>query len=221
MTNLKAYVWQEEDEGTGGVVFAKSGVEARRLGASQFGGGDFNEGAARRAPWADAYVATKHVPLDVMLDNGWWFDCYQCGERISEDHESDDGSEQSPIEAGHATFCTPRCLHLWGWEKIETDRASANCIEELKANLLAKAPGVTITDDKPHVYVRFEFMKPIVQQAIISFTFPGCAIGVGRYRFDKAGEEPHLTICAGDQAAWDAWRAEVKSPLPLKDHDNG
>jgi hypothetical protein len=33
-------------------------------------------------------------------------------------------------------------------------------------------------------------------------------IGPGAFRFDKVGEEPHVTVFAGDLDAWNAWRAD-------------
>lgn len=205
---IKAYTWQDHDKGTGGVVFAKSSVEARRKGASIYGNGDFNDGYARRAKWADAYVSLDRVPLEVMLDAGWWMTCAHCETRIpDEDGEDEDGKPKNPISAGHLDFCCSDCLQLWGWEKVERARAEATTTEWLKARLLEKIPGVTVTDDKAHVYIKFDNGKPVAHQGIISFTFPGCNVGAAHYRFDKAGDDPHVTVCNGDLAAWDSWRA--------------
>ena len=85
---IKAYIVQEEDEGTGGVVFAKTNAQARRIGAHEYGDGDWDSVVCRRAPWADEYVAAGHVPTRAYLQMGWYWECTGCELRMSEDAEA-------------------------------------------------------------------------------------------------------------------------------------
>jgi len=96
---LRAYSVTEEDEQTGGIVFARSSAESRRIGSSKFGDGDFNWGQARRAQWADRY-APGPVPTLVMLANGWWFTCASCERRIVDSADVDDA--ESEVSSEHA-----------------------------------------------------------------------------------------------------------------------
>lgn len=212
---LKAYSVQEEDEGTGGIVFARSSAEARRNGSCIFGDGDFNWGKARRTPWADQY-APGPVPQLVMLDHGWWFHCNGCGVRIGDDEQEDENGdpiEQKPIEVGTAIYCTTECRERHLVDRAEATRVQDEAKESLRAELLRRVPGAEIADDDPHRPHHAHATKVdgryVLKQVIIYFTFPGCKAGKATFRFDEIGQEPQVYICNCDLEAWNAWREQV------------
>lgn len=82
MTDLKAYACMEPYENTGAVIFAKSNIEARRWGADEFHDGELAGMIVNRAPWADKYGSRNKVPISVMVDNGWHFECCWSGVTI-------------------------------------------------------------------------------------------------------------------------------------------
>lgn len=213
---LIAYCVQEQDENTGGFVFARSSAEARRLGSSQFGSGDFDWGLARRAQWADKY-APGPVPKLAMVDAGWWFECHGCGIKIESeilDPETGDVLDLTPVEYGSAIYCSEDCRTDRLDEQRQRRFEEAVAISELSARLASTIPGIEIINDQenltPHAYVVKANGEWQPQQCVVAFRFPGCKIGAGQYRYDKIGEEPHITICNGDREAWDAWRASQK-----------
>lgn len=213
---LVAYCVQEQDENTGGFVFARSSAEARRLGSSQFGSGDWDWGLARRAQWADKY-APGPVPKLAMVDAGWWFECHGCGIEIRDemrDPETDDALDLTPVEYGSAIYCSEDCRTKHLEEQRQRRLEEAVAIADLSARVAAIVPGIEIVNEPesmyPHAYVVKSNGQWACQQCVVSFRFPGCKIGPGRYRYDKVGAEPQVTICAGDREAWDAWRASQK-----------
>ncbi len=81
----RAYAVLEDSESTGGIVFARSNVEARRIGAAIYHDGEFSGRHCNRVPWADAYEPEGNVPASVCIDNGWHFECCGCGANIDSD----------------------------------------------------------------------------------------------------------------------------------------
>lgn len=213
---LKAYSVQEEDENIGGIVFAKSNVEARRRGSSMFGDGDFNWGRATRAPGFDRY-APGPVPFVAMFESGWWQECHGCGCRIAQDEYDDEGGEIEfdIVEVGSAVYCRPSCRDNRLAERAEIARIEKIVIDELIERLLRAMPGAVVSGPS-HVYVPFGGWPHRVEQASIGFTFPGARIGFGTFRFDKLGEKPYVTICGGDRVAFYAWQ-EAGYPPHLMD----
>ena len=55
MAKMKAYAVTEEDENTGGIIYAEHNIVARRLGANEYADGEIAYVSCRRAPWADEY----------------------------------------------------------------------------------------------------------------------------------------------------------------------
>lgn len=85
VVSLKAYACLEPYENTGGIVFAKSNIEARRRSADEYHDGDIGGMSVKRAPWADKYGAAHKVPILDMTDHGWRFECQLTGVIIESD----------------------------------------------------------------------------------------------------------------------------------------
>ena len=107
-----AFAVQEDTEGTGGIVFSRSSIEALRKGASTFGDGDIHGWSARRAQWADSFAATGEVPMAVAVECGWWSECHGCGRTISQDDLDERGLPASGVigSLAGATYCCQQCV---------------------------------------------------------------------------------------------------------------
>lgn len=177
---LKAYVVQEEDELTGGVVFARFHAEARRNGAGMYGDGDWESVMCYRAREFDAY-APGPVPALVMIQHGWWLECGHCNKRISEDDIQD--RQLRPVELGETAYCSPWC-RLDDVEKRGQHRAH----EKLGAVMAAQhlPPFCTVTNG-----AIFSDMGRRVLGA--HFTYPGdtSPAGSGTWR---ASDPSHVSI---------------------------
>lgn len=79
MTEFKAYSCMETEEYIGAVIFAKSNLEARKIAANEFNDGHLGGLTVKRAPWADEFGARHLIPISVMVDHGWHFECTWSG----------------------------------------------------------------------------------------------------------------------------------------------
>jgi hypothetical protein len=195
------------------IVFANRGASAVVKGANALDV-DKDEVEVQRIKWADSY-APGPVPLLARVENGWWMECAGCAVRIEGDFvaydENDSERELSPVERADGLFCTAECMAAHDEEKRQRKVAEAALVEGLSARLKALVPEAEITTTHAYVYPRNGMWE--LSQGVIYFRFPGCKIGDATYRFDKPGEEPHVGVCQGDLAAWNAFRDLHPSPL--------
>lgn len=73
---MQAYIWDDEDNECGYIIYACCAVEARHK-VSIHKNIKFKNVRVRRAPWLDTYCG-KDIPAKVMLEHGWWVLCQQC-----------------------------------------------------------------------------------------------------------------------------------------------
>lgn len=200
---MKAFLVQETDDFTGGIVFAKTNAQARRQGADEFANGDFYSVTCRRASWADQYESTT-VPKLAYIANGWTYDCCGCGKRIEDDVEED----LDPVEHEHFIYCTPACRDRDMVERTEAAALEQMALAYEKTRLLKSVPTVTITSE--HVYSITYHGNRHIKQLILNFTFPKAKHGGGEWRFDNIGEKPVLKVSQGDLPAWYEFRDNSK-----------
>ncbi|WP_434990089.1 hypothetical protein [Xanthomonas melonis] len=194
--NLKAYQVDNYDQSV--LIFDTSSVAARRRGAVEMDC-DFSEvEACRRQPALDAYAPGPVPPL-VMIDNGWWFECGNCGCRIDEESVEDEGLQ--PIEAGAFVFCSRAC---WAERAAQTRRREA-AVAAICEVVQTQFPQAEII--RAHV-CDFRLEKADPHGGILSscdFRLPGLQ-HVQSYRFREG-----YFIAQGDIAEFDAlYRSGVK-----------
>lgn len=220
-----AFTVQEDTEGTGGIVFAKTNAQARRQGAGEFGDGDFNSVTCRRAPWADQFAEQGWVPVRAYIDAGWWWHCTGCEKRISHDAEfegepdwtADDIVEEKRGVAYHNAACQAADIAYQAERVRRQDRA----IARLKAVVARRFPDVVFSEKRPggmNPHHAFACRGPKgwrVSQAVVSFDFPGMTIGPAQLRYDdmygRKRNKPHYTVPNGDRAAFEAYAAIAKA----------
>lgn len=66
------------------VVFARSNIEARRWFANEHCFGDLGGISCVRSNQFDKY-SPGPVPMNVLLEYGWWFECANCYETVTHD----------------------------------------------------------------------------------------------------------------------------------------
>jgi len=203
---LLAYIVQEEDEGTGGVVFARHAIVARRNGANEYNGGDFYGLTCRRAPWADRY-APGPVPKLSMIDRGWWFECSGCQRQIKDEADPDSEFEVSSaaaLEIGDAVYCSSGCRRNHLDEQADRKSREELAKQRLRRELWEKVPGITLLGDD-HAYVVCEDGRWVERQVVVYFSFPGAEHGPSTFRYE-IGHAASLWVPGGDHDAWLAWR---------------
>ncbi len=81
---LKAYAWDNDQDGTTTIEWFDSAGKAKRYFADE-NELPFTQVRVYRIPWADNYKSMEEIPKEVYLANGWWFECYSCGFHVCED----------------------------------------------------------------------------------------------------------------------------------------
>lgn len=223
-----AFSVQEEDEGTGGIVFAKSSIAALREGASEYGGGDIYGWRATRAQWADQYAVTGNVPMSAAVESGWWAECVGCGHTINESSLEDRGLQPSDVigTLRGSAYCCQKCVDDEAERSRREALAKSEVIARFSSLILKRFPDAILdlpeTDrwSKPSVYITRDW---IVQQVVIPFGFPGQKVSPATLRYDEADwRHKHLPVqpeyfCAyGDRKAFEAW---MSRPSPEPRHD--
>lgn len=214
---LKAFAVQEEDEGTGGIVYAEHSIVALRHGASTYGDGDISGWKAVRAKWADQY-APGPCPQLAMVDAGWWIPCHGCEVRIDSDLEfipDDPGApavELKPVEDERGLFCTAECRDAYLIERVERKIYEQWMLDLLRLRLRDKLPGCVEADNAPYVYVEKRNGLWALRGMAIGFTFPGCKIGPASLRMGEDKPGGWVTVCQGDLEAWESFRASNSNP---------
>jgi hypothetical protein len=63
-----------------------------------------------RAQEYDKYLEIGYVPIQVLLDDGWWFECHFCGQKV--DAEAWDYNDDLPLDLvvlDRHIFCSQSC----------------------------------------------------------------------------------------------------------------
>lgn len=233
---LKAFAVTENDESMGGIVFAKSAIAARRMGANQYADGEFAYVSCRRAKWADHCAETGIVPASLMIECGWHFECGSCGERVDSDwlYENDRDPEDV-IGTQHSTvYCTPLCEARERLSRAEAKHRETRWIRRFRKIILRRFPGVTIcTDERTfkgsgHAYCSFQQGKWRMRQVSVAFEFPGMVIAPAALRWDRdhrhrvgRPSKPHWSVCNGDKDAFEAFALRSGATLARSDEGAG
>jgi hypothetical protein len=191
--SIKAYrVDVETHDAFSCIVFATNSAAARRDGANELDSCWEDVESCRRAPSYDQY-APGPVPNDVLIADGWWFECHGCTTTVSDDSfRAADGSvidEGTYVVRAQQVFCSQECLARHdASERMNVD-AQAALIELVET----KFPGCKI--ESVHVYGnKLEASKPgHGVKCLAYFTFPG-AQGFSEYRFGDGPYVPKMDL---------------------------
>lgn len=234
MSALRAFAVTENDENNGAIYFAKHDIVAKKWGANEFADGEISYVSCRRAPWADPYIG-KPLPVSVMIDNGWHFECHGCGMRMDEDelrerHLPVDGV----IGTQHsAVYCSSRCRRKHFSRRRRRQAEEQFAIETFKAIVRKRFAEVEFCDapeiDHWRHHARADYRPGekgwIWQDVCVAFTFPGMKIAPATYRLPQRpwcgyghGNQfigplrPVYTCCNGDREVFEAYAAATRRP---------
>jgi len=213
-----AYTYNETDEWSGGVVFARSNIEARRLGANLLNMDEIAGLSVQRRPDLDEYVDTG-VPARVLVEEGWWFECHGCWLRLDDCGMEDAGLPVSGIvgyEQGRV-YCSHACRMESQAEDAARDAFGKAFLDMLQDVVRRRFPGAEIQFEggRHHAYVP-RYWPLVAQQARVEFDWPGQKIGrasLEYYHADAQGRtligpvRPEFRCCIGDREAFEAFAA--------------
>tara|TARA_B100000809_G_C15092886_1_gene513880 strand:- start:1160 stop:1777 length:618 start_codon:yes stop_codon:yes gene_type:complete len=191
----KLLAWQitEESEGNGCVVFSSHGLAARRIGANELNS-DFEYVSGKRASEFDSYANEGKVPMNVLIANGWWFDCFSCGHKVHEEDDDKDTSKYVYNESLRAVFCDDKCK--CNRDKIIADQKDK--FEQFKAIITQKRPDLTFSEHKGEY--------PCITMSA-HFTFPN-AKHTGTVRCDEL-DDIKWSVAGGDLDSWKAYELAI------------
>ncbi|TFZ81625.1 hypothetical protein [Candidatus Macondimonas diazotrophica] len=212
MSDLKAYAVTELDEGTGDIYFAKSNLEARKMGAAEFNGDELGGLRCVRAPWADDYAKIGQVPYIEKIDAGWWAECFHSGAVVSSDGISWGDEEAFPVEPRIGElYATPE--YMW---KHDLSKAVSRQIEAVAKHLMAEELRRRLPDARPilgskaldgwhfHASCGSDFSYTI-HQAIMSFAWPGASRGWASMTFREGKDDFSFWVAGGDRDRFLEW----------------
>lgn len=207
---MKAYAVHDNCEGYGTVVYSTSHVAARRVGANDLGITFEEVESCRRSPEFDQYAPGPVSPL-VLLKHGWWFECLQCGRRVSNDMEDDviddglDPADFLPRPAGNdAVYCSAGCECAHHMEERGREEAE----EALREVFEAKFSGAEIIHI--HCYDGPKLQAPEDPtrgggRFVVTFKFPG-----GKYSAQWNFGDDRCWVSKCDQEVFTAWQDGLK-----------
>lgn len=194
----RAYAVREDAEGQTVVVFATSGVAARRLGAEQLDLQFEEVDSCVRSPEFDAYAVSGKVPPLVLIKHGWQYECDHCGSILGFDTEGPDGFVVGPVSDGNNVYCNDAHL-MAAWREQRSLRDRMNAVVEACS---LKFFGWPIFDLRGHEHYQLGGRETI---SCCDFDFPGRK-GM-RVRWDLGDESVWISEC--DKEAWQALKASI------------
>lgn len=226
---MPAYIVTENDENTGGVIFAKDKRTAMRIGASEYGDGDVDYVTATRAKSLDCYEGTG-VPARVLIADGWHFECHGCGMRIDDTSLYDMRLPVSGVVGieNSAVYCCHTCRMEHLAREAAIKAYGIAFLDMLRDVVRARfGDGVEFVANgrrSDHFYIQRNAVPLVVEEAHVGFNFPGMEIGPAQLDYRHEGlngrnlvgpVKPYFTCCYGDREAFEAW-AGTKQTAPCK-----
>lgn len=203
MTTLKAYEVHDGDDGWC-VTFATNSATARRKGANELNCDWEGVEHCRRRPEFDRY-APGPVPAAAKIEAGWWYECFHCGRRVSNELHDDiegeglDPADFSIVTHGSRVYCSHTCRAVEQAQTRGRTAAETALIELVET----KFPGSTVA----HVNVYGHRLTAEKDHCVAYFTFPG-GQHQATYKFGE-GDTAWVSQCDAD-----AFRALYRKDQP-------
>lgn len=121
---MKCYLTQDINGEHQELVFAQKRPEAVLKSEAYQWEGDYINVRATREPEFDKYADQGYVPKQVLLNNGWWFECYgrkaigRCCKPLT--------IEDNPLVVNEHVYCGHECLDNAGSEISVKGRLESN-----------------------------------------------------------------------------------------------
>jgi len=193
----KAYLIREPDEGRCSIVFHHHGLAAKRIGSSDLDC-EFTDTELERCKQYDQFNDLGYVPPRILIGDGWWFHCYNCGVTISEDSE-DVNLDDIVCYGSEVIYCSTDCIKASHKEKAKFEE----CFLEFKLLLREEYPKHIITKIRGG-WPSYTFTADI--------WFPGASYCYNEIKLPDWRKKPwalSVNICRGDLDAYEAWVKDV------------
>lgn len=220
---MGAYSYLETDESTGGIVFAQSNIEARRIGANLLDMDGIGGMEVKRRADLDKYEASG-VPAWMLVSEGWHFECCGCGMSIDDCTMEDAGLPVTGVvgvESGRI-YCSHACRMAYLARDAASKAFGEAFLDMLRDMVRSRFPDADhcFGEYQTHVYVP-QWVDPlVVKQAQVKFAFPGMKIGPASLQYRHEGKHgsaligpvrPDFYCCTGDREAFEAFAETSKN----------
>jgi len=108
---VKCFIVDCEQENGAQLYFAESHNQAKCHAANEAGIEYVEVTSCRRKPEYDQY-SPGPVPTKVLIEDGWWFECYGCYRTVSSNEMYDDDADKEldgPVYRGNSVWCSTDC----------------------------------------------------------------------------------------------------------------
>ncbi|MDH0348197.1 hypothetical protein [Aeromonas dhakensis] len=181
--------WKVDDGEHAAIIFHHHGLAARREGASQLDV-EFDRASCTRALQFDQYAPLGKVPVQALLEAGWFFYCQHCDMTVRLDGDE----EHVPLVAADDTvYCSQACMDKQEAIRTELD----NTFAQFQAEVMTLRPDLTFTawhGGYPMLACRAHFHFP-------GCTYPGTVVGMGD------GKGLRWSVAQEDTATWATYEA--------------
>lgn len=209
---MRAFIVSEPYGDHSAIVFAKSNIEARKWGASEWNDGELGGLICHRCPGFDKFSETG-VPASKMIEMGWWFECYNCGCKIDADDYDKRGIKlDDVIGTQHSSvYCNAQCRDDHYARKSREKTVGDEFLEMMRHRVIARFGSVDFVTGAFHEHMFAQEVEGVViiQGAFVSFNFPGQKIGPASVHYDPGyGIGPQRIeprCCFGDKQAFEEW----------------
>ena len=186
----KSKAWRVGNDEGATIIFNNHGLAARREGSEELDA-EFDYVECDRARQYDKYSEQGYVPVEVLVKDGWWFECWNCSTVINEC--MDDFNRV--VYAKHGVYCSSECQQA---RKDKIDNVNQEAFD-FYVSLVNGWCKWDITE----LYGGWPILKPSAK-----FTFPGAEHGgtvkIGNDR--GAGlMEFQVYVANCDRKAYEEW----------------
>ena len=161
-----------DNEGIGEILFL----------SSNYGLEEEYETVERRLQY-DQYSELGYVPKNVLLNDGWWFECNNCYKKINEERwNCEEGETIKPVFQNNWIFCCQECSEVAAQERQRHQQEKDKWTRFLTTNY-------------PNISNLFVMVGTDITYA--SFKFPG-----SQYEAKWYSDRPNfVSYCLADEAA--------------------
>lgn len=192
-----------DDDGHGAVVFADNEPQAQVNAENQDDiCGDLDD--IDRAPRYDKYRPGP-VPVAVLLEDGWYFECWFCGHQVTNDGCDDCAKPRGddryvPVCTKTMVFCSRHCRQQYREEQERHERESRAAVRSIRRMVRGTFPGAKVIKTS----ASFEKVAGRNFSGVAEFSFPG-SLGTAKYHENRPKE---CYVQNRDLEAWAKWRGE-------------
>lgn len=108
---MKCFIVDCEQENGSQLYFADSHNQAKCYAANEAGIEYIEVTSCRRKPEYDQY-APGPVPTKVLIEDGWWWECFGCSRHVSSEELFDYAADKEldgPVYRGNSVWCSTDC----------------------------------------------------------------------------------------------------------------